>query len=230
MFYRTTPLDHGLNLSSVPGRAFVNQEIRHIPFFQTYEAKRGLPGSFLSTDLKACIDFDKVLKKRVKIGIDKDRSEDDESKFFKHLFYTMEPGFSFAFFAELETELSDRTVFMGADSSSFYMKVEKSGQQSIKSLFCGVTEKMKITLLSDAFVEPSIYDSCVFAITGISDFRNIKTLSGSYTYKKDKSKSNKYNLLSRGSVLFVNDEEDRATVIGHLDKAHLQTIGYNYYI
>lgn len=229
-FFRTTPKDHGLNLTFLKGQAFLGREISGIPCLNDYKAKNALSSSFLSSDETTCICFDSVFKSHVKIGIDKDRAEEDEGKFFKHLFYSMVPDFSFALFADIDIELSSGIVFMGADSSSFFMTVEKNEDRSFESLFCKKPEKTKITLLSDAFVEPSIYDSCTFSITGSSDFRNIMTTSGDYNYKKGKSKSQKYTLLSQGSVLFVKDDKDRADVAGHLDKAKFQQIGYNHYL
>lgn len=229
-FFRTTPKDRGLNLEFLPGQAFTDRETPGIPCLRGYKAKDGLPDSFISSNEKTCIDFHSIFQNQVKIGIDKDRSDEDEGKFFKQRFYRMEPGFSFAFFTDLDIELADQLVFMGADSSSFFMTVAKHDKLSFESLFCRKPEKTKITLLSDAFAGPSIYGDCMFAITETSDFRNIRTRSGNYKYTKEKSKSDKYTLLSRGSVLFVRDEAHKAIAVKHLEKHWLKKIGYNHYI
>lgn len=239
-FFIPCPKDHGYTFDedSVKGSSFLDQKRDFIPYLKDYKAKDGLPNVLLPSDSREeNLPFDAVLKTQVKIGIDKERKDDeDDGKFFKHQFYFMEKGFSFAFFADLAMELKDATVFMGADSSSFFMKVEKvneSKESSVENLFDRLKSPKKITLLSDACVCPSIYESCQFAITETVDFQNIRTSSGNYAFKTggDKiSKSGKYTFLKRGSVFFVENEDIRKKVAKLIENDHLHKIGYNHYI
>lgn len=239
-FFIPCPKDHGLTFDadSVKGSAFLDRERDFIPCLKDYNAKDGLPDVFLPSDIREDdLSFDAVLKTQVKIGIDKERKDDeDDGKFFKHQFYYMEKGFSFAFFADLAMELKDATVFMGADSSSFFMKVEEVKEpkdKPVESLFNRLKSPKKITLLSDACVCPSIYGLCQFAITETVDFQNIRTSSGNYAFKTDGdkiSKSGKHTFLKRGSVFFVKDDTQWNDVANHIKNDHLQKIGYNHYL
>lgn len=244
-FFIPCPKDNGytFDADSVKGSAFLEKKRDFIPCLKGYKAKDGLPNVLLPSDSwEDSLSFDAVLKTQVKIGIDKERKDDeDDGKFFKHQFYFMEKGFSFAFFADLamdDTKLKDATVFMGADSSSFFMKVEKvneSRESSVENLFVRLKSPKKITLLSDAYVDPSIYGSCQFAITETVDFQNIRTSSGNYVFNgnkddKNKSKSGKYTFLKRGSVFFVENGDKWKEVESKIKNDHLHKIGYNHYI
>jgi hypothetical protein len=86
----------------------------------------------------------------------------------------------------------------------------------------------KIVLLSDAKVEPTIYHNTKFAITDVVSFRNIQTkLHHSNENWSDTSKSKRYNLLQRGSILFA---EDTSLLENELKQAiAFRKIGYNYF-
>jgi len=223
-FYVKMPLDMDMTFTEQKGCAFLDKTKKHIPFVKNYNPKIGLPNGFVSPfyDRKKFAD---VFEKFVKVGNAKDKSEDDEDKFFKQLFYTLSEDCSFAFFAELELDfdLNPAVVFMGADNSAFKMQVQEANQ-SFDDLFVNRSEPGKITLLSDALVDEKIYEHCKFAITQIVDFRTIAMNYGKF----DKKNNEKYEMLGRGSVLFF-DEKERNKITEKLNNNSLQQIGYNIY-
>jgi len=221
-FYVKMPLDIDMAYTTQKGCSFLEKQKEHIPFVKNYNPKIGLPNDFVSPhcDRKK---FEVIFEEFVKVGNAKAKSEDDEDKFFKQLFYTLSEDCSFAFFAELDFELNPAVVFMGADNSSFRMKVEQT-KQSFEELFMTNSQKNKITLLSDSLVDESIYEHCTFAITKIIDFRTLTMHYGQYARKSPE----KYEMLERGSVLYYSDGH-KSEIQRLLDNGSLQQIGYNNY-
>lgn len=219
--YIQKPFDSDLEIKKVNGKSNLDKSVEYIPYTEGYKAKNGgLPNSFRSTKNNTK-EFDKIFSEFIKVGNAKDREEDDNDKFFKQLFYTMMKEFSFAFFAEIDFELKPSVVFMGADNSSFKFDVEKTNS-TFEDLFMQTPAVDKITLLSDALVNEEIYSVCEFAIAKSIDFRITDVRPGNFT------KSKKYEMLKRGSVLFF--ESDKKHLIeGMLNNISLQKIGYNIY-
>jgi len=223
-FYIRRPLfDSNFEFKEITGQTFLNKSMKHIPFIKNYSPKEGLPDGFVASDSKNEKTFEEIFKDFVKVGNAKDKSEDDEDKFFKQLFYTLSEDCSFAFFAELDFDLNPAVVFMGADNSAFKMQVQEANQ-SFDDLFVNQSEPGKITLLSDALVDEKIYEHCKFAITQIVDFRTIAMNYGKF----DKKNNEKYEMLEPGSVLYYSDGQ-KSEIQKLLDNASLQQIGYNIY-
>ncbi|MBD3374425.1 hypothetical protein GF406_05250 [candidate division KSB1 bacterium] len=218
--YIQTPFDDGLTIEFKKGRSSLDSILGNIPIISNYTAKTGLPDSFTSTKSEMA-SFNEIFTKFVKVGNAKDKTEDENDKFFKQLFYTMNKNYSFAFFADIDFDLKPSIVFMGADNSSFRMNVEKT-TETFESLFIPKSSKDRIALLSDAWVDESIYEKCIFAITEIVDFRTTDIKNWSIR------KSNKFEMIKRGSVFFV-DEINKSHIQKLLQNKSLQKIGYNIY-
>ena len=195
-----------------------------IPVIKNFNPKKGLPNTFIfSSDTEKNIAFNDIFKKFIKVGNAKDKTDGDEEKFFKQVFYTMEKGFSFAFFAQIDFELNNfnSIVYMGGDNSSFKIEVKQS-KKTFQEIFINrKSQNDKITLLSDAYVDEEIYDYCEFAITETMDFRTLN-ISQNGIYK---NRNEKYVMLKRGSVFFTNNKPELIKKISE-NKA-LEKIGYN---
>ena len=149
------------------------------------------------------------------------------------------------FYAELDSNitLSNATVLMGGEKRPFVMAVEKIDAIEWGKIGDNYHDKetpqyldfQKIILLSDAFVKPDIYKKCLYAITDLTTFRNIKTTVSKTTKWADLSEDDaqkpliageKRYLLSRGSVLFFDAKND---ISSDLATPQYQRIGYNYF-
>ncbi|MBF0376404.1 MAG: hypothetical protein HQK72_02870 [Desulfamplus sp.] len=234
-YFISTPKDHDFVYEpKKQAKSCLNQTKAIIPLLKNYKPKDGLPDSFISPYLIGTpIKFSHVFKAFVKVGNAKDKSEDDDNKFFKQKFYTMTKGYCFALFAEIDchikdsiVELKDSIVFMGGDNSSFKMNVEtfEKDDQTFEELFISeaTKEDKKITLLSDTLVSEDIYDCCEFAITETMDFRTIAMENGRFSKRADK-----YTMLKRGSVFFIDSKENRQKLEEKLKNPKLEQIGYN---
>lgn len=193
-----------------------------------YNTKDGLQDLFIShkgSEKKP----DQIFSEFEKTGNFKNKKESDDEKFYKQLFYQMEQDYSFAFFAEVDFELENSIVSIGADGSHFKIEVTET-EESFAKLFIKNPEKNKITLLSNTLADQEIYEHCEFAITETINFRSTTLRKGKFKIKSDKeskrSKSDKFNMLKQGSVLYVKDGE-LDNLKAKLTDKNLQKIGYN---
>ncbi len=198
------------------------------------------------------IDPEKIFHEHSQVGNKKNyKGGTDEEAFFKQAFYRLEKNYAFAAIVETSANLpfSVEIETMGADQSLF--RVDAELLQDKDTVFDEIekenflkTGSQRIVLLSDTYVEDSVLSKCKFSICNTTDFRNIVT----HAVKTDKGektgnyhqisqegknptnnayKSNvKFNLLSRGSVLFTDQAQD---VLSDLNNPNFKTIGYNYY-
>jgi len=90
-----------------------------------------------------------------------------------------------------------------------------------------------IFLASDTFVSADIYEYCQHAITTTKNFRHIRTPDdydarlSEIKHNKQRYKSEKLTLLSRGTILYPNNSI--ASLVKVLEHASFQQIGYNNY-
>lgn len=195
-----------------------------IPLMQGYEAKTGIPDQFMDST-GGLLPLNKVFIPVERIGITKGKEGlTEENAFYKQTAYRLEKGFAFACIADIEEELKSELVFMGADRSAFMIEVEKFTQT-----FCEVFQNInpnpdeRIVFLSDGLVAQETYELCRFAITQTVSFRNIRSSTGNYSFRKE---SRLHTFLKRGSVFFPKDKT-RGQIKQDLGNLRLQAIGYN---
>ncbi len=236
------PLDHELEFHREKGVSAAHGYHDFIPELRGYDPKGANPESLVSSDSSPALKMDEIFIPSVKIGINKDRTDTDEGQFFKHRFYRLKQGFSFAFIARLEfpQKLENTVVTLGGENASFSMEIEEVSTD-FTDIFTFPTSPDKLTLLGDAMVPAGIYNQCDFALTRTRDFRNIQTRSGDYTYRRRKfnsqsktnddkqkqSKSPKFTFLKRGSVFFTHNRPALESLIAN---PGLSAIGYNIFI
>ena len=182
--------------------------------------------------------------------------EEEEKGFYKQISYCFrDRGLRFAFLANLEETAAQtligyvnnggRQTPIGGERSPFNFQIEKCDERFLSiptnamyDTGSAITNHTKAILLSDAYVADSIYDCCDFAVTETVDFRFLETtVKGTQNYHrlaKDgnavKKSKKKYNLLQRGSVLYIMDDKlEKFKQIMACPKAFRQ-IGYNSYV
>jgi len=222
-FFIQAPKDHKLTFERHKGKTNLNlkRPKLNIPHLKGYKAKNGIKTLFKNSVTREIIGFDEIFEPMEKIGITKGiGGKADEKAFYKQTSYRFLKGFEFAFIIDLDFDLNDGLVFMGADRTAFLMRAINF-DKSFEAIFPRDHGKERIVLLSDACVSEDIFDDCHFAITDVIDFRNITTSSTKYSPKKV---AEKYTFLQRGSVLYPGDAEK---VKKKFDNGNLKQIGYN---
>lgn len=227
-FFIAGPMDRGLKFAPEKGLSRCGDPNRlNIPRMQEYKAKEPFNEGFIAAaqnaDKSEFIKFSDIFITDERIGIKKgDRGKTDEDGFFKQFAYILKKGFSFACIAELECLLSNTFVFLGADRSTFKMTLE-TFSASFDDLFGVAADPERMVLLSDAHVAKEVYARCRFAVTQTLSFRNIKSNTNNYRFRKEEKL---HFFLKRGSVLYPESGK-RGELETLIHNAHLQKIGYN---
>lgn len=187
----------------------------------------------------------KIFETRMQIGITKNtdfgQDDGDQNRFFKHEMVKFKTDdFRYVFYVELDEELKNDYVFLGAERSCFKMDVTplpnaKSVCQVYMDKHNSLEEDGRVELLSPTYIKDmdKLNEICNFHWSYQTTFRNLtmvkdgkgKLNSGAISYDRINSK---YQFLSAGSVLFF-DEAKRKDVESLLNDGHMQSIGYNYY-
>ncbi len=168
-----------------------------------------------------------------KIGITKNKTDKEDEEFYKKNSFMLKEGFAFSFIAELSDDkftLKNNIVYIGGDGSKFSMEVAET-DNTYEEMFSALKSKYKnsLTLISDALVDPEIYNYCEFAFTDIVDLRHITTSTGNYKFDKNKSKSLRCSLMKRGSVLYFSESIQIKNAENILNNDALKQVGYNIY-
>jgi hypothetical protein len=143
----------------------------------------------------------------------------EENSLFKKTSYHLKNSFTFAFYADVDFDLKDAMVTLGADRSSFMMTVKEDTSSLDYQDSHG-----HMTLLSDAYITVDIADNCDFAITSEISHRNlVGKKTATKKYKTIFEKSETLYLYEKGSV-FINPKQ---TLLENINNKNLQQIGYN---
>ncbi len=227
-YFVTAPLSRGPEFSDkTPGRAMLNSISKpFIPHLKGYDSEEMLQDSLLGAHGQVK-EAGAVFKEIERVGITKGkRGVTEEKALYKQTAYRLgNKSFEFACIVEFETDLEAGLVYMGADRSAFMMSVEAI-EQTFEEIFDINHDRGRIVLLSDAYVENGVYDLCRFAVTRLITFRNIKSSTGNYAFRKERKL---HTFLKKGSVLYVEDAK-RSKVADMLNNNHLQAIGYNIFV
>ena len=230
--------DENLQLEFKNGQMHSNSLHKFIPFYTNYNHKKP-PKLELHNQKGDTIEINKVFIDSTQVGIKKDyKGSTDDDSFFKLKSYSLNKGYSFSLIIEIDKdikELKSTFVKMGVSRSVFKMEVEKGFDFEEKiPKFTSKTDRIRLVLLSDAFVADEIHNYYDFANLQTISFRNINSSLNTkdhYAHPKIESdlyKSEKHNLIKRGSVFYVskNKLSDFEKLINN---KHFRKIGYNYY-
>lgn len=175
------------------------------------------------------------------VGIEKGRDgRTKDQAFYKQTFIRLAPNWSFGFYLTVSTGtvVPERTsIPFGGERSLFHWEAnslsDKIPDLESETLVQGPNQS-RIVLLSDSLVEAEVLDDCQFAVIQEKSFRFLQSENGRTKQHGALSngpdtmqKSNRFNLLCAGSVLYPKDTEK---VTQRLKKARLRQIGYNHFL
>ncbi len=165
------------------------------------------------------------INRNIKTG----KVEDDA--LFKQVSYRLKPGFSFAFYAEVECNLeayNGQVVSVGGDSSQFIIGIKAGNMKQNANVENGT----KVVLTSPAYI-PDL-SSVKYAIADTIPFKCMCTETSTVESYNKRNKlygySDKLMLYTSGSVFYAKDSmlKDLKNVIEKQED--FRQIGYNHYI
>lgn len=227
----------------------------YLPVVENFNYKNAVSSHLLATKSVAIKEYDDVFISGERIGITKEgREENDRDGFYKQEHYRFPNDTQFVFYATFsKAEGEELAAFvdqvpqiqMGGERSNFHMKmIEATPDWKCLNAY----EKMvdldptnaQLVLLGDAYVEPSTIYHSRFTIGETNFFRHIQTSTKEtvnfHSHPKNGTgfpiKSAGFNLLQRGSVIYLESEkEDKEQLLKYLTNQAIgwQQIGYNYF-
>lgn len=238
-YYTIAPKDYGIKFSKISGKSlFGSTQKEFIPSLSGYDPKNGISTQLIDNNAQTYKIKD-IFQKYDQVGIEKaeDGATKDEAFFNKVSYKFIDNKMEFCFVLELDDKwsqgfkLDSSMVYLGGETSPFMMSVDKDISLDTEALFVPMQISSqvsnKITLLSDAKIDKEIFEYCDYAITGKKSFRTLKGNTGEK--KAYQAKTDRYFLLERGSVLFV-DDTNMQKIEQILNYEPMTTIGYNKYI
>lgn len=183
-----------------------------------------------------------IFYKDIRPGITKNYSGDPkEESYFKVQYWRMMPDYAYSFIAQFDEQFDffkwkePSIVSFGGDSSLFKLEVVDSKWLDMES------EGNVLVLLSDAYVNNSIYDFCDIVVSETIPFRNLKTnIQDKYFTKRPVLKWHREPdgdgrntdpakvLLKRGSILIAKENKIK-DLEEEFKNFAFKNIGYNYY-
>jgi CRISPR-associated protein Cmr3 len=205
------------------GKRFVKKaNIDEYPYengiLRGYDPKEDIHDHYVSPDGASACKSDDIFLCVEQTG---NKKGGEENSLFKKSTYLLKDDFRFAFYLDMEGELQEDIVSLGADGSAFLMSVTLSSE----SLRCPA-EKDHLVLLSDAYITEDIRRHATFALVSEISHRNLKNKkTATKKYRTVLEKSETLYLYEKGTVFIEPDQR----LIDDLNKANLQKIGYNTY-
>jgi len=180
-----------------------------------YNPKKDIYDNYIS------IDDETQTKKRTDIFIPIEqigiKKNSDQEGYFKKTSYLLKDNFEFAFYIELDFELKNSFITLGAEQSMFKMSTQESTQE-----LNYYDKNGYITLLSDTYIDIPIKDNCDFAITSEITFSFLENEfnKNKRVFKKHKKQ---YFFYEKGSIFIKPTQQ----LIESINRPNLQKIGYN---
>lgn len=248
--YYQAPFNSGYDvqfLSRDDISTYINGDKVALPYIKNFEVKEyyGAVQKWLSLKSNAttlAISTEDVFVYKTQIGITKkqsNRAVENKEGFFKGELCKLNRGYQFVFYAQLGIELDKCSLInLGAERSMFAMNVEEELSTDEKFFLEELWNDIpvasnQITFLSEAFVPDIVFSHCSFAWTDTIAFRCItrpwKAGNNYAALNKDNERSDRYNLLKRGSVLYYQSPNDREMIVNLIHNPYLQRFGYNIY-
>jgi hypothetical protein len=182
---------------------------------ENYNPKDDIYDNFISLDNNIKSSGD-IFKEIEQTG---NKKGGQENSLFKKTSYLLKDNFKFSFYLDIDYELSNSIVTLGADQSKFKLEVTKSSDSLEYNDKNGY-----LTLLSDAYITVPLKDNCDFAITSEISYQSLQNKKHSTKHNKFQ-KSTKLYLYEKGSI-FINPSDK---LIENLNNKNSQQIGYNIY-
>ena len=183
---------------------------------KNYDPKGGnIYDNFVSIDKGKKLCGNDIFLEVKQIGIKKGGGE---NSFFKKTSFLLKEDFCFAFYLDIDFNLENSIVKLGADGSEFKMEVVESDEE--------LNYKDKngyLVLLSDAYITIPLRDNCDFAITSELSYQSLKNKKHIRKHNKFE-KSKKIYLYEKGSVIINPSDELIKNLREH---KNCRKIGYN---
>jgi len=179
-----------------------------------YNPKIDVYDNYISLDETQKLSSIKIFESVEQVGNEKGGKE---NSLFKKSTFLLKDNFSFAFYADIDFELQNSIVALGADGTRFKLEVKETNDN--------LNYKDKngyLTLLSDAYITINIKNHCDFAITSEISYRSLINKKHAIKPSKLKKSDTKY-LYEKGSI-FINPSQE---LVNDLNNPNLQQIGYN---
>lgn len=234
--------------SGIASLEFSLEKEKRIPKIENFTCKNLLPEQWGSLSGKMYKELDEnnpstcIFRKKTKIGITKvqaERFDDNQDGFFKTELCCLNPGFSFVFYANIDDESFKgiKHVFLGAERSMFSMEVtedtiETSFEKQILNAYSTISELNEIFFIGDAFVPQDALTLCEFAWIETIPFKNISRAVAkgkNYASLSKHEKSQRFNLIKRGGVLFFLDN-NKDELLKFIENNYFKKSGYNHFI
>lgn len=197
------------------------------------------------------LDENEVFIEDQRIGINRDivTGHTEDNALFKQVNYYLADGFCFAFYAQIDKDMTSyfrkdsqtisQVVSLGADSSQFVIKVDKvdNEDKELPVVSLPVTSVKlndggkKAVLTSPAFIEESTVKKSCFQITSTIPFKHMVTdiTYKSYHRLSGIKHSKKVELFQTGSVFYFKSEKDANDFADKLKaRGDYYQIGYNH--
>lgn len=209
-----------------------------------FEKKGNLPGNGV---------FVETGKPGIQKSARKQKGQKDQG-FYKQYSWSFPENVCFTFFAEIDRDIAKNfesgRIMLGGEKSAFHMVVKEfdgkgSPFDENSKFYSGLYQRPhsslnKIVCLSDCIVSDELTAKVAFMSNTMIDFRNSRSkvqhttnynrmtsAAKANTYESP-TRSEKYQLLKRGSVLWVEDTHLKS-VQDLINKEQHRTIGYNYF-
>lgn len=230
--YEPVPKDYGFTLDfSQKGVYTYNGKLIKVPEIPQYNPKDFSGVKYINLSTGAVISEDEIFAEDGRIGITKNHNgKSGEEGFYKQISYRLKDGFSFAFEADVDSDLTlcnSEIVSLGADGSRFSFSAElcTEGQTSMPS------EAKKVVLCSNSFLIRNDLEDVIFQIASTVPLRFLKTSVETKKYNilsGEVTRSEKYHLYEKGSVFYFDSESAVDKFIEKLEsKEEFRQIGYN---
>jgi CRISPR-associated protein Cmr3 len=163
------------------------------------------------------------------------KGENNEDGFYKQVSYQLNKGWQFAFDLEIDKDIleeENNIVHFGAEQHPFNFSVQKNNKTDF-ILKHHSAKQAGLFCLSDCFVSEEIWKNIQFGVNEVISFRNLKSSNSSDNYasfSKGYKRSNRYNLLEKGSVVYFENKEKRDDCLKDFNNPNAYNIGYNHTI
>lgn len=202
-------------------KAFINGKEITIPEIEGFDAKKG-------TNML----FENIFSEDMRNGISKDyEGKSQDNAYYMQVSYRMTDQQRFVFYADVDIDLTaydGQLVKLGADSSSFIVKIETANVPTTET-----SNSRVVILTSPAYLDANDLNFACFAITKTETFRFLKTTVETKSYNRrsrEIKSSDRTDLYSAGSVFCFETEQKANEFKAALEaKKEFRQIGYNYY-
>lgn len=227
-FYEPVPKDYYFKPDfSKKGVFTYNGKLIKVPEIPQYNPKDFSGVKYMNLTTWALMPENKIFIEDTRVGITKNHNgKSGEEGFFKQISYRLADGFSFAFEADVDFDLTScnsEIVSLGADGSRFCLCVEeKKGE---------IQEAKKVVLLSNSLLDRNDLLNVRFQITSAVPLRFLETTVNTAKYNilsGEVKRSSKYYLYEKGSVFYFDSESAADEFLKKLEsKEEFRQIGYN---